>query len=235
MTDQDEPLIGTAARNNAAWCDAFCDPHDIRGKFRPDSWTSRTRTPRYYPDAVTLTRSVKPAQLLSRIDASSGCSVKDSFADLDLAPWGFEVLFAASWIHRAAPSALDGPGPLGWEQVRDDAGLAAWETAWGGDPTGPRAFRPGLLAREDVAILAMRRSEAIVAGAILSSAADVIGLSNVFVANIDPAEAFAAATAIAGRFRPGQTLVGYQAGADLDAAMRSGFEPIGPLVVWLKP
>lgn len=235
MTDEVERLIGLAARNNADWCHGFCDLHGIRGEFRPDSWTSRTRTPRYYPDAVTLARSVEPTEILSRIDVSSGCSVKDSFADLDLAPWGFEVLFGASWFHRAAPSPLDRPAPPGWELVQDDAGLAAWEAAWGRDPTRPRAFLPGLLARDDVAILAMRASDAVVAGAILSSAAGVTGLSNVFVADIDPAEVFAAATAMAGRLWPGQALVGYQAGKDLDAARRSGFEPIGPLVVWLKP
>jgi hypothetical protein len=235
MTEDGDRLIERAARNNADWCDAFCDLHGFAGAFRPDSWTSRARTPRYYPDAVTLARSVAPAQLLSRIDSSGGCSVKDSFADLDLKPWGFEVLFGAAWIHRAAPAPLGRAGAHGWEIVRSDAGLAAWETAWGGDPTGPRAFLPGLLAREDVAIIAMRSSEAIVAGAILNSAAGVTGLSNLFAADVDQTDAFASAAAMASQLWPGQALVGYQAGTVLDAAMRSGFEPIGPLVVWIKP
>ena len=235
VIDDAERLIGMAARNNADWCDGFCRLHGIGGEFRPDAWTSVNRTPRYYPDAVTLARSVEPTQLLPRIDSSSGCSVKDSYADLDLAPWGFEVLFDATWFRRAGSSPPDGAGPRGWDLVQDDAGLAAWEVAWGGDPTRARAFLPGLLAREDIAIVEMRVSEAIVAGAILSSAAGVVGLSNVFVADIDPAEAFAAATEMAGRLWPGRTLVGYQAGAFLDAAIRSGFEAIGPLVVWLKP
>ena len=233
--DEDERLIPMAARNNADWCDVFCDLHGMRGQFEPDAWTSGARTPRYYPDAVTLVRSVDPAELLSRIDTSSGCSVKDSYADLDLAPWGFEVLFEASWIHRAGASRQDEAGPLGWEQVRDDDGLAAWEAAWGREATAPRAFLPGLLIREDVAIVRARKSGAIVAGAILNAAAGVIGLSNVFVTDLDLANAFVGATAAARRLWPGRGLVGYGAGALLDAAVRSGFEPIGPLIVWLKP
>jgi hypothetical protein len=235
VTEDDERLIAMAARNNADWCDAFCDLHGIRGEFGHDGWASIARTPRYYPDAVTLVRSVDPAELLSRVDPSSGCSVKDSYADLDLTPWGFEVLFDAFWIHRARGSRLGQTGRLSWEPVRDDAELAAWEAAWGSDPTAPRAFLPGLLGRDDVAILAARKSDAIVAGAILNSAAGVIGLSNVFAADLDPADAFASAATKAGRLWPGHELVGYQAGTSLDAAVRAGFEPIGRLVVWIKP
>ena len=235
MTEADDRLIEMAARNNADWCDVFCDLHGVRGEFRHDAWTSAARTPRYYPDAVTLMRSVDPAELLSRVDTSTGCSVKDSYADLDLTPWGFEVLFDASWMHRAGASQLDGAGPLSWEPVRDDAELGAWEAAWGGNPTAARAFLPGLLAREDVVILAARRSDAVIGGAVLTSAAGVIGLSNIFVVDLDPLEAFASAAAEAGRIWPGKGLVGYQAGATLHAAVRAGFEPIGPLVVWLKP
>jgi hypothetical protein len=38
------------------------------------------RTPPYYPDAVTLLPDVSIEQVLSGIDTSEGCSVKDSFA-----------------------------------------------------------------------------------------------------------------------------------------------------------
>ncbi|GAB3936384.1 hypothetical protein GCM10027614_12800 [Micromonospora vulcania] len=55
----------------------------------------------WYPDAVTLRPGVDVAALLRRIDAGPGASVKDSFADLDLADHGFRVLFDAEWIYRA--------------------------------------------------------------------------------------------------------------------------------------
>lgn len=76
---------------NAAWCDLVCG-----GEFGPRAWTSPSRTPEYYPDAVTLTPDATTADILPFVDASAGCSVKDSFATLALP--GFSVLFEATWI-----------------------------------------------------------------------------------------------------------------------------------------
>src|SRR4051812_21552215 len=44
----------TAATNNAEWCDLVCRSHGAQTLFDDDAWTSETRTPAYYPDAVTL-------------------------------------------------------------------------------------------------------------------------------------------------------------------------------------
>jgi hypothetical protein len=43
-----------AAANNAEWCDLVCGTHGAQTRFDEDAWTSRTRTPPGYPDAVTL-------------------------------------------------------------------------------------------------------------------------------------------------------------------------------------
>ena len=80
-----EHLVTIAARNNAEWCETICGLHRIAGEFEEDAWASGARTPEHYPDAVTLRRGVDAARLLSRVDASSGCSIKDSFADLTTA------------------------------------------------------------------------------------------------------------------------------------------------------
>lgn len=234
MTGADQRLVASAARNNAEWCDIFCRLHGMAGEFRDDAWTSSVRTPVRYPDAVTLRRSVDAAGILSRIDASDGCSIKDSFADLDLTPWEFDMLFEACWIHHAAGSPVGGKGPLDWKPVRDDATLSAWETAWGTGATGPRIFRPTLLARDDVVVLAAREAEAIVAGAILNLGAGVVGLSNLFVVDAELTDAFSGAAAAAARLFPRMALVGYEAGAFLDAAEQAGFERVGRLVVWLR-
>ena len=62
----------------------------------------------------------------------------------------------------------------------------------------------------------------------------MIGLSNVFDAGGDLESAWfggaAAANALWGRM----PVVGYDAGAALDAARRAGFDSIGELVVWLS-
>src|SRR3954469_13638689 len=104
-----QPSVRDAAQNNAEWCDAFCRTYGILGHFARDAWSCAERTPQLYPDAVTLVRGASGDALLARVDASGGCSIKDSFADLDLSPMGFEILFAAEWLceesgtHEAAP------------------------------------------------------------------------------------------------------------------------------------
>jgi len=74
-----------AAANNAEWCDLICRTHGAQTRFDENAWTSRTRTPPGYPDAVTLVPDLAVPDLLTRVDTSVGCSIKDSFTSLDLA------------------------------------------------------------------------------------------------------------------------------------------------------
>ncbi|WP_246042443.1 hypothetical protein [Streptomyces globosus] len=222
-------LLEAAVRNNAEWCAAVCPG----GTFTADAWTSPHRTPPYYPDAVTLTRGASAAALTAAVDsAAPGCSVKDSFAALDLAPAGFEVLFEAQWIHRpAGPPAH--PGSLHWSRVGTPAGLARWEAAWGGGQSAG-LFRPGLLTA-GIAFLAGRTGDGrIAAGAAANTAAGVVGISNVFTAGDVPAdEAWSGALDRISALWPGLPVVGYEAGEDLETAARHGFAPLGGLRVWL--
>src|SRR5690349_13349736 len=93
-----ESWRGFAALNNAQWCDLICRSHGARTRFDDVAWTSSTRTPPYYPDAVTLIPDLSVPDLLARIDSSAGCSIKDSFASLNLTEHGFRLLFEAQWI-----------------------------------------------------------------------------------------------------------------------------------------
>ncbi|MER5765200.1 hypothetical protein [Streptomyces sp. NPDC002082] len=254
ITPNTEQLLLAAAYNNAAWCAAVCRD----GGFTAQAWSSPRPTPLYYPDAVTLTRDTDTAALLAGIDTvAPHASVKDSFAVLDLAPEGFEVLFGAEWIHRpvSAPAA---PAPaLAWSRISGPAELEAWETAWAGEEsTG--LFHPGLLtgdARDaqgtegtegtqgagvaeeagEIAFLAGRNAEGrILAGAAANRTGEVVGISNVFTADGTPDdEAWAGALALTASLWPGLALVGYESGDDLDTALRHGFTAIGPLQVWV--
>ncbi|WP_405977791.1 hypothetical protein [Streptomyces sp. NBC_00158] len=236
-----DELRAAAARNNAEWCAAV----SRSGHFRDAVWCSPRRTPPLYPDAVTLTPEAAPAEVLAGVDtAAPGCSVKDSFASLDLAPAGFEVLFEAQWIHRPAgpatpttpttPTTTD--GRLDWAELEAPGELAAWEAAWDGEEsTG--LFHEGLL-REGIVFLAGRDGARIVAGAVLSTGGGVVGVSNLFAhhdahddAHADAA--WAAALDAAARHWPELPVVGYERGEDLDTAVRAGFTPLGPLRIWL--
>ena len=94
--------LAQAVRNNACWCDHVCREQGIQTAWLPSAWIARRRTPPFYPDAVTLVREVDPETVLAAVDAGPGCSIKDSFADLDLLPYGFRVLFEAEWIYQSA-------------------------------------------------------------------------------------------------------------------------------------
>ncbi|MFD9562942.1 hypothetical protein [Streptomyces sp. NPDC059994] len=222
--------VRAAARNNAEWCAALCRAHGITGAWDPRAWTSAQRTPPLYPDAVTLDPGAGPRGIVERIDDSPGASVKDSFSALDLTADGFEVLFDAQWIHRPA----QGTGAGGWEPVRTDAELAQWEQAWSaGDSSG--LFPAALLADGSHSFLAARDATGrIVAGAVASEGASVVGVSNLFAADGDLDAAWAGCLGTLARHRPGLDVVGYESGDDLAAAVRAGFTPVGGLRIWLR-
>jgi hypothetical protein len=167
--------------------------------------------------------------VLPRIDSSRGCSIKDSFASVDLSGDGFRLLFEAEWIHR---KPTHGPAKplLSWSVVRTSDELLAWAAAHGGGET----FRPALLDDPAVTILAARDEGDLVAGVIGNRSASVVGLSNLFIRETDPGQIWAEASdAVCAQF-PGLPLVGYEDGDSLQLAHHAGFASVGPLRVWIK-
>jgi hypothetical protein len=163
--------IAAAVSDNARWCHLVCATHGIPGRFDPDAWVSPRRTPPMYPDAVTLVADVGAEELLSRIDRGIGCSVKDSFATLDLAAAGFEVLFDAAWILRSAEPPRR-PTELEWERVDRPDELVAWSL----DHGAGSIISPALLEQPSVAILAGRdRTGRRMAGAIATEGDAAVG------------------------------------------------------------
>jgi len=233
-----------AARNNAVWCDTVCRAHGRAGEWRDGIWINRHDTPRFYPNAVTLSADPAPLDWVrTLIDAAipGEWAIKDSFAALDLAPLGFRLLFAASWISRPASSPSPGAAIAGirWGNVADASELTEWERAWnaandGVQPPPARIFLPALLGDEAVAFIAAYRGERIVAGAIANRTGDVAGLSNLFALSVEGAAVRAGCVAQAIRTFPGLSLVGYERGNDVVTARSLGFETLGPLRVWVR-
>jgi hypothetical protein len=226
-----------AARNNAEWCDTLCSTHGIAGRFDPDAWVNSHRTPHYYPDAVTLDPAAVAGSILGRIDTTSpGCSIKDSFATLDLSPFGFEVVHAAEWIYRDPPSSrIPGPRDMSWIAIETADELVAWEAAWDVDGAPGGLFRPALLRDPSVMVLGGYVDGSIIAGAIANrTGRELVGLSNVFTKDLDLDRAWSGSLDYLDAALPGSAIVGYASGADLAVALRRGFQSVGALRIWLK-
>jgi hypothetical protein len=189
-----------------------------------------TRTPPAYPDAVTLRGSAVADTVLAWVDRSPGCSVKDSFASLDLSGSGFDVLFEAEWIHR--PAAAPAPaGRLDWRAVTTADELTAWSAAHGIGAV----LRPALLRDPGVVVLAgVDAGGGLAAGVIGNRSGTVAGLSNLFTVSTEADEVWPGAVAALSASFPGLPLVGYEHGDDLAAARRAGFTSVGTLRVWLN-
>jgi len=222
-----DPRISLAARNNAGWCDAVSRSWGQPCRFEAEFWINPGEAPPFYPNVVTLTPTRRlPAEIAQAEDAFA---VKDSFAQLDLAPLGFAPLFEAMWIWRD-PQPVAKSDSASARIMRDAESLARWEAAWRGDEPALDLFRPSLLNESDHAFIAIEAGARIVAGCVASRSAAVVGLSNLF----GPDGLGAACVAAVQDFAPGLPVVGYDAGAALALMKSLGFQPLGALRVWLR-
>ncbi|WP_327111643.1 hypothetical protein OG206_02365 [Streptomyces sp. NBC_01341] len=235
MTTPKQLLVRTAARNNAEWCAAMSRSHGVESEFGAQVWRAPTRTPLFYPDAVTLTPGTAPATVTDGVDAMTpGASVKDSFSDVDLSAVGYRILFEAQWIHRPAgvPAARYSHA---WEVADSPAALRAWADAWDEGDGHADLFRSELLDDPATFVLAGRSPEGrITAGAVASLSEKAVGISNVFASEGGPDAAWPFVLTAVHSLFPALPLVGYEHGDALAAAVRHGFEPIGPLRIWLR-
>src|SRR5664279_4155302 len=170
-----DPRLVAAVQNNACWCDIVCRSHGLPTVLSEQVWIAPEGSPPLYPDAVTLAPRLAADFVLRRIDTGPGCSVKDSFADLDLSKHGFAVLFDARWLFRGPASPRTRPR-LGWQVITSDDDLDRWAVA--ADLEG--IIRPELLRDPTVRVLAVRDEQAVTIGAIVNRTGATVGLSNVF-------------------------------------------------------
>ncbi len=221
--------VVAAVQNNACWCDTVCRSHGLPTVLSEQMWMAPEGSPPLYPDAVTLAPRLAADFVLRRIDTGPGCSVKDSFADLDLSKHGFAVLFDARWLFRGPASPRTRPR-LGWQVITSDDDLDRWAVA--ADLEG--IIRPELLRDPTVRVLAVRDEQAVTIGAIVNRTGATVGLSNVFTTATTAVSAWRDLPAAVGDAFGGIPIVGYEHGNALAAAVESSFQPIAPLRVWLK-
>lgn len=225
-----------AAHNNTDWHDAVFSAHGIQFRRMPHALVSLEQVPPVFANlSVTARNHAEAIQrellaLVSRMDGTVG--VKDSYRELDLGEFGFEVLFNASWIWREPANSTMPPG---WEVVADADQLSCWEKSWkrSGVRTDAEMFPASLLGRPDVHFLGEKDDDNYVTGCVANLSSDCIGLSNVFAA-YPSAIKYAEAANAAASIETSKPLVGYESGTDLEYAVSNGFQPVGDLRVLVR-
>ncbi|HYP61079.1 MAG TPA: hypothetical protein VEQ36_11685 [Thermomicrobiales bacterium] len=220
--------LDKAIRDNVELCTAVCRAHGIASREADGLWRTLSPAPPYYPDAITVESKPSSEHAAAVLDEIGGASIKDSFATLDLTTYGFDLLFRAEWIW-CEPGAGGGRSTLEWLTITDPADFAAWRTAHG----SAESILPALFAEPGITVLG-GSSPGTFVGALISTLAGVVGVSNVFATGVATAEAWRELVAYVLAQWPGMPIVGYEKGPDLAAAINAGFEPIGPLQVWLR-
>jgi hypothetical protein len=231
MTDA---RLTAAIRNNADWCDAIVNAgHNGATAFAPAYWINRELSPPFYPNLITLTPdgAAEQCAAIAAVTFEEEWGVKDSFATLDLAPLGFELLFDAVWLWRAPRE--DEAAASGWSRANNAVKLAAWERGFSAGEEPLHLFRRPLLDDPDIAFFATWQKETATQGFAANRHAGVTAISNAFTAEREAAfvkDVIATASA----FAKGTPLVCYMPESETAPWRAEGFEPIGPLRIWLK-
>jgi hypothetical protein len=215
---------------NVGWHKDICAMHGVESDLVDGLWWSRQAAPRLHSDAVVVETTVRVETIVGRLADRGQCAVKDSFASVDLSPYGFRVLFTAMWLHHRPTSPIsNADAPTGWSVVTARRELEDWnrqhETA--------DVLPPSLLGRAHFRVLAKRTRQHIVAGAVARFGSGVVDISNVFAIPGEQVD-WAELGDVVHLLFPNRSLVGYESGDQLGAATSAGFTPVGPLRVWQR-
>ncbi|MFB9326542.1 hypothetical protein ACFFSY_11515 [Paenibacillus aurantiacus] len=224
--------IDMAVQNNIDWCATVCELYGVAHTAEGQLWGTVAPAPPFYPDLITATSGATTDDVKQWLASRNVNSLKDSYANLDMTPLGFKLLFEAQWITHNPPlsarhATADEPQ---WTIVASEHELAQWAAA----SEMPHLMKPALLQRQDVKVF-MREADGEVFGFIANVSEGAVGISNVFeTANLGRNTLWPSIAGAASAQFPELPLVGYEHGETLDAALRAGWTTIGPLRVWIR-
>ncbi len=224
MTDQRLMAAVAASRR---WYDDIFALHRIPVGCDEALWWAEGAPPRWHSAVKTLVPTTDPSAALQRMEAHPHGTIADSFGLLDLTSWGFDLLFAATWLFHPGVAAA-GPPP-GWSRIDDPGLMARWNEHQ--DTVG--VLPDDLWAHPRFTVLARHDGDELTGGAILHDAGTTVGLSNTWSSEgvpLDPGDLLD----LAAEAHPGRAVVDYARGADLTTMLEAGFEPLGPQQVWAR-
>jgi hypothetical protein len=224
-----DPRLRRALDASVGWYEDLCALHGIATTITDGIWRSTGPPPAMHSDVVTVEPTATTDGLMQALAGRPSWGYKDSFATLAPSGASVELLFEATWMHRAAPAGpRDGPRATPWRPLRSAEELARWNAGW----DTADVLLPGLLQRGHFAILGRFEADEIGAGAVARLGSGVVDVSNVHGVDgrsVDWEEL----VVVIGALFPARELVGYEQGDDLAAAVSAGFTPVGPLRVWI--
>jgi len=222
----DQRLLAAVGASRRWYDDVFALHHIAVGSDRL-LWWAFGAPPRWHSAVKTLAPTTDPSRVLQRMERHARGSVADSFGLLDLAPHGFDLLFAATWVHHPAVAATT--SPPGWGRVLDPEVMARWNQQH--DTVG--VLPTDLWAHPRFTVLARHDGDRMTGGAILHDAGTVAGLSNGWSSGdvpLDPRDLLL----LAARTHPDRDVVDYARGDDLEDMLGAGFAAVGPQHVWVR-
>jgi hypothetical protein len=228
MASSADPRLRTAVGASLAWYEDVFAVHRIPTRYDRGLWSALGKPPRWHSMAKTVRPDVSAARVLAAVEQFPSCSVADSHGSLDLTEHGFDPLFTATWLFRAAPASPT-PWPEGWSVVAHERELAAWNTAQ--DTTG--VLVPAMLQHPRFTFLMRPASGQMLAGAVLHRVDDAVELSN-WWAHGDAADEIRPMLRCAGVLHPHLPVVGYARDDILRWFTDAGFDALGPQVVWVR-
>ena len=210
-----------------SWYDDLFELHGIEVGSDGALWWAEGAPPRWHSAVKTLVPTTDPSGALLRMERHPHGTIADSFGLLDLASQRFDLLFAATWLHHRGVAAA--APESGWSRVLDADLMAGWNRHH--DTVG--VLPSDLWAHPRFTVLARHDGDELTGGAILHGAGDVVELSNTWSSENGPIDPHVLLD-IAADTHPGRAVVGYAWGSDLEAMLGAGFEPLGPLHVWIR-
>ncbi|MFC7391429.1 hypothetical protein [Scopulibacillus cellulosilyticus] len=220
--------IEQAVKNNIIWCGIVSESHGIPYYCNGGVWGLLSEAPPLCPDIITAGMDVTDQEVADFIGDRNISTIKDSFANLDMASIGFKVLFNAVWIYHP-PVSVSESAKLGWRVITKKEDLTKWTYAHDSE----KVIKYNLLDRDDVKIF-IKEKEDEISGFIANLGAGVIGISNAFSMEYTNEALWKdIVQAVSTEFQ-NLPIVGYEQGNSLKAALSCGWESLGPLRIWIR-
>ncbi len=223
-----DPRLRTAVEASRRWYDDVFGLHGTPVHVERGLWTALGPPPPFHSAAKTLMPGVDAVRAVRAVDAFEHCAVADSFGDLELDRYGFDLLIDATWVHRAPSPHPTTQLPTGWSVVDTPQSLAEWSVAHDYVDVLP----PAVLQHPRFTILACHRDGRMVGGGVTHQGDGDVGVSNAW--GVGSAAASGDLLAAASALHPGRAFTDYDEGAELDALLAAGFTALGPQRVWVR-